>query len=147
MARLTSEQTTAGTATIVSTNTTPPTGCPRTGSRVVTVNPVPSVIRGDSSICSSASLATTLTDLLLGGGTWSSGASGTAAIASVTGVLTGGTAGTATITYKVTATGCLATDAVTVNPLPALFTVTGGGGFCAGGTGVHIGLSGSAAGV
>jgi len=33
------------------------------------------------------------------------------------------------------------------NPLPASFNVTGGGGYCSGGTGVHIGLSGSATGI
>ncbi len=36
---------------------------------------------------------------------------------------------------------------VTVNPLPAAFTVTGGGGYCAGGTGADVGLGGSVTGV
>ncbi len=39
------------------------------------------------------------------------------------------------------------TATVVVNPLPASFTLTGGGGYCIGDTGVHIGLSGSQAGV
>ena len=36
---------------------------------------------------------------------------------------------------------------VTVNPLPASYTVTGGGSYCAGGTGFHVGLGGSASGI
>jgi len=36
---------------------------------------------------------------------------------------------------------------VTVNPLPTIFTVTGGGEYCAGGTGVSVGLNGSQSGV
>ena len=36
---------------------------------------------------------------------------------------------------------------VKVNPLPALFNVTGGGSYCAGGTGVAFGLDGSESGV
>ena len=33
--------------------------------------------------------------------------------------------------------------AVTINPLPAAYNVTGGGAYCAGGFGVPVGLSGS----
>ena len=44
-------------------------------------------------------------------------------------------------------TGCSndmsGTDTITVNPLPSLFNVTGGGSYCAGGAGFHVGLSGS----
>jgi len=36
---------------------------------------------------------------------------------------------------------------VTVNPLPAIFNVTGGGEYCSGGAGVAVGLSGSESGV
>ena len=36
---------------------------------------------------------------------------------------------------------------LTVNPLPGLFSVTGGGSYCNGGTGVPVGLSGSETGV
>jgi PKD repeat protein len=36
---------------------------------------------------------------------------------------------------------------VTVNPLPALFSMTGGGEYCSGGTGVPVGLSGSETGI
>ena len=59
---------------------------------------------------------------------------------------------TATTTYTVTVTninGCSATTTrvITVNPLPTLFTVTGGGSFCTGGPGLPVGLSGSQTGV
>ncbi len=37
--------------------------------------------------------------------------------------------------------------AIAVYPLPTVYTVTGGGSYCAGGSGVHINLSGSDAGV
>jgi len=48
-------------------------------------------------------------------------------------------------------TGCTDTMAggapVVENPLPALYSVTGGGNYCSGGTGVHIGLDGSNSGI
>jgi Secretion system C-terminal sorting domain len=55
---------------------------------------------------------------------------------------------TTTTTYSVIGTspyGCVNSSSVrvNVNPLPAVFTVTGGGTFCAGGLGVPVGLSGS----
>ncbi len=50
-----------------------------------------------------------------------------------------------------TTTGCVSnmTGSVTVstNPFPATFTVTGGGGYCSGDTGVHVELGGSASGI
>ena len=36
---------------------------------------------------------------------------------------------------------------ITVNPLPVLVAVTGGGSYCAGGSGVHIGVGGSVSGI
>ena len=45
------------------------------------------------------------------------------------------------------ATGMTGTVNVTVNPLPSSFSVTGGGSFCAGGSGVAVGLGGSQTGV
>ncbi len=46
-----------------------------------------------------------------------------------------------------TAPGCRTATNFVINPLPALFTVTGGGSFCQGGSGVPVGLSGSQSGV
>lgn len=44
-------------------------------------------------------------------------------------------------------TGTSSSTSVTVNPTPALFNVTGGGAYCAGGTGVAVGVSSSQSGV
>lgn len=53
-----------------------------------------------------------------------------------------------TVTFN-TVGGCDATTtvSVTTNPLPAIYNVTGGGAYCAGGTGVNIGLDNSDLGV
>jgi hypothetical protein len=49
------------------------------------------------------------------------------------------------------ATGCTSNMSggavITSNPLPAVFNVTGGGNYCAGGTGVHVGLNVSTPGI
>ncbi len=48
-----------------------------------------------------------------------------------------------------TGSGCAASyiTVVTINPLPAIFHITGGGGYCSDDTGVHIGLNHSESGV
>ncbi|MBS1626162.1 MAG: T9SS type A sorting domain-containing protein, partial [Bacteroidetes bacterium] len=51
-----------------------------------------------------------------------------------------------TISYTLT-TGCAASKTITVNAAPLIYTVTGGGPYCAGDTGVHITLSGSTLGI
>ncbi len=108
---------------------------------ILTVNPLPAAISGLNKVCTGQCI--TLTDL--GGGTWStSGALAT--VGATTGTVCGVSAGVATITYTLSSL-CSATKQITVNPLPSLFTVTGGGSYCTGGTGVHVGLSGSASGV
>jgi hypothetical protein len=58
----------------------------------------------------------------------------------------GVTAGTTIITYTLPTT-CLATTIVTVNSLPLVYAVTGGGSYCASGTGVNIGLANSESGI
>ena len=116
-------------------------GCYSTKS--VTVNPLPGAIGGPAIVCVGATI--TLTDGSPGG-TWTSSNNTVATIGSNTGIVTGIATGTCTITYTL-ATGCIRTTTITVNPTPALFLVTGGGSFCAGGAGVHIGLSGSVIGV
>ncbi len=128
----------AGTPTITYTLAT--TGCRITAPLVV--NPLPSAISGGSNMCVGGSLS--LTDA--GGGTWTSSNLLAATINTFTGVMTGIGPGTTTITYSLS-TGCATTSSVLVNPLPATYTVTGGGGYCAGGTGVHIGLSYASTGI
>ena len=117
-----------------------PTGCISTV--IVTVNPQPGPIMGATSICQNST--SDLTDSPAGG-TWSSSNSILAPVGS-TGIVTGGLVGTATITYSLAA-GCSSTIVVTVQPLPTIFNVTGGGSYCQGGSGVLIGLSGSNVGV
>jgi NHL repeat len=116
-----------------------PTGCLST--TTVTINALPSVITGTANVCSGA--ATSLYDSV-SGGSWSSSSTSVAPVSS-SGVISGMRAGTATITYSMGAS-CTATRVVTVDALPVEYTVTGGGNYCAGGSGVHVGLSGSAAG-
>ncbi len=93
--------------------------------RVVTVNPLPAAITGPTNVC-----AGSMTTLSSGttGGTWSTGAA-TAAIGSLTGIVTGISPGTALITYTAV-TSCIRTAAVTVNALPA--PVTGPSAVCVG---------------
>jgi gliding motility-associated-like protein len=99
----------AGTTTITFTL---PTGCDTT--IVVTVNPLPDTIVGPSAICIGNTV--TYTDATPGG-TWSS-TSGTISIGSATGIVTGLSAGTARITYTLSATGCRITKVITINPNP-----------------------------
>ena len=103
------------------------TGCIAT--TVFTVNPLPAAITGTLSVCQG--LTTTLADVTPGG-TWSSGTTSVATIGSSTGIATGVSAGTSIITYTLTATGCISTAVLTVNPLPA--TITGPTSVCAGST-------------
>ncbi len=93
------------------------TGCFTTAK--VTVNPVPAAIAGTLNVCVAAT--TTLSDT--GSGTWSSSNVSMATVGSATGVVTGASAGTPSITYT-SAVGCIATIPVTVNPLPAAISGT-----------------------
>jgi len=102
----------AGTATITYTL---PTGCIAT--HVVSVNSLPSNISGPSAVC--AGLTIGLTDAPAGG-VWASSNPSFATISS-TGIVSGISAGTVTITYTLP-TGCLKTTPVTVNPVPAVIT-------------------------
>lgn len=105
----------AGTATITYTLST---GCFIT--RQITVNALPSTIGGVQTVCTSQS--TTLTNSVLGG-VWSSGDLAVATVGSLTGIVTGGSAGTVDITYMLS-TGCMATAVVTVNQSPSPITGT-----------------------
>jgi len=101
----------AGTSVITYTL---PTGCFNT--ITVTVISLPSPISGAASVCAGA--ATTLTDP--GGGAWSS-SNADVSIGSLSGIVTGITAGISVITYMV-GTGCMVTASMTVNPSPGPIT-------------------------
>ncbi len=83
----------------------------------------------------------------MSGGTWLSSNPAIATIGATTGVVTSVSIGTVIITYRLPVTGCQATRVISVQPLPIVYNVTGGGNYCSGGNGVHIGLSGSQPGV
>jgi hypothetical protein len=127
-----------GTAPVSFTLTS--TGC--TNFTTVTVNAT-APITGGSSAC--LGTTTALSDATTGG-TWSSSAPSTASVNS-SGVVTGVAYGTATITYTSSATGCVATELFSVTTPPSTFAMTGGGAFCSGSTGVHVGLNNSNPGV
>ncbi len=92
-----------------------PTGC--FYQTPVTVNPLPGPISGITTLCVGNSV--TLTDA--GTGTWSSSNTSVAIVGATTGVVTGISAGTATITYT-RSIGCRITTTVTINPVPAPIT-------------------------
>ncbi len=100
------------------------------------VNPIPGAISGGSTVCLGAT--TSLSDA--GGGTWTSSNLLSATVNTFSGLVTGVGPGTSTITYTLS-TGCSISTSVLVNPLPAPYALTGGGSYCAGGSGVHIGLT------
>ena len=97
-------------------------------------------ITGPSFICSGST--GTFTDAT-SGGVWSSSNVAVLTISSG-GVGTGVSYGSAIITYDVS--GSYATISVTVTPIPTGYSITGGGAYCAGGSGEHIGISGSSSG-
>ncbi|MCW3122582.1 MAG: surface protein [Flavipsychrobacter sp.] len=95
--------------------TMPVTGCKT--DMLMNVLPLPAAITGAADLCESD--MTTLGDLDMG--TWS--ATGSAAgIGMTTGIVNGVSAGTAAITFKASATGCIATTTITVHPLPSAIT-------------------------
>ncbi len=110
------------------------TGCRTTIGFVV--NPLPGVITGASAVCTGST--TSLSDA--GGGTWTSSNLLSATVNTFSGLVSGVAPGTSTITYTLS-TGCSVSTSILVNPLPTAYTVTGGGNYCAMGSGVHIGLS------
>ena len=103
---------TAGVDTVYYTITA--TGCATQLS--VTVDPLPAPITGAGPVCVNSTI--TLSDATPGG-TWSSSISTVATIGSGSGIVTGVSSGTDNITYTLTATGCIATTTILVNPLPA----------------------------
>ncbi len=152
-------QTTAGTYTVVATDAT--TGCMRTmtGSAVVSVNALPTAytVTGGGSFCTgSTGLAIGLSGSQSGvnyqlyrGATAVGGPVAGSGAAISFGVHS--TAGTYTVVATRTATGCTnnmsSSATISVNPLPTVYSVTGGGGYCSGGSAPVVGLSSSDAGV
>ncbi len=115
-----------------------PSGCYNT--TIVNVNTLPSTIMGITNVCQGAS---TVLSNSIAGGSWSSSAASVADVTSA-GVMTGASTGNATVTYTLP-TGCFRTATVAVNALPTVYNVTGGGSYCAGGSGADISIDGSAA--
>ncbi len=148
-------QTVAGTYTIVATN--PVTGCTRnqTGNAVVAINPLPTAfaVTGGGSFCAgSTGVAVGLSGSAVGVSyqLLNIGIPTGAPVPGTGGVITFGlqtSAGTYTVLATITATGCTNTMtgsvSVTINSLPIAYSVTGGGIYCAGGTGVVVGLGNS----
>ncbi len=93
-----------------------------------TVNPLPAAIAGSSTVCTGASV--TLTDAAPGG-IWSSSSTGIATVGSATGVVSGVSGGSVSISYVLT-TGCSATKALSVNPVAG--AISGGSTVCLGST-------------
>lgn len=96
--------------------------------KTITVNGSPSIIAGASALCSGT---TTILSDTVAGGTWASSNALVATIGSLSGVVSGLSAGTVTITYAL-ATGCIATKALTVNLSPSV--INGSGTVCTGST-------------
>jgi len=92
----------------------------------VYANPTP--ITGISSFCTES--YTVLYSTIGGSGTWSSSNPAVASANLTSGMITGLTAGTSTITYLVAASGCYVTNDVTVNLTPA--SITGSTAICTG---------------
>ncbi len=148
-----------GTYTIIATNTA--TGCTNTmtGSAVIGINPLPAAysLYGGGSYCAGG----TGVHIFLSGSTMGDnyqlmmGTTKIGGMMTATGTVLDFGAQTASGTYTAVATdaltGCssnmLSTVNVTANPLPGIQTMTGGGHYCAGTSGVHVGLSSSVAGI
>ncbi len=106
--------TTGGATVTITYNVGPCTA----NSSTITVNPVPAVITGSTSVC--FGLTAPLSDSIAGG-TWA--LSGAGSVDMSTGDFSGTVVGTGTVTYTLP-TGCLRTGTVVVNPLPAPITGT-----------------------
>jgi len=87
---------------------------------IVTVNPQPSVFSpATTNICVGASVTYTSTPT---GGTWTSSNTTNAPVGASTGTVTGGSAGTAVISYAHPVNGCIRSRTITVNALPNAIT-------------------------
>ncbi|GAA4466461.1 hypothetical protein GCM10023093_20650 [Nemorincola caseinilytica] len=154
-------QTAAGTYSVLATNMSTSCTSGMTGSASIIVAPLPVAydVTGSGSFCAddsglhvglSGSDTGVLYQLYNGATAIGGPIAGTGAALDL-GVQTA--AGTYTVRATSAGTSCTntmsGTATIVVDPLPAAYTmtVTGGGSYCAGDTGVHIGLSGSQVGV
>lgn len=152
-------QTAAGTYTVVATRALSSCSSNMTGSVSVSINSLPTVfnVTGGGAYCSGGSgVAVGLSgsqtginyQLQVGGSNTGSPVAGTGSAISF-GNQTA--AGNYTVVATNASTSCASnmsgSASVTINPLPTVFTITGGGAYCSGGTGVAVGLSGSQSGV
>jgi uncharacterized protein YjdB len=153
-------QTSPGTYTVVAVD--PATSCAThlTGSASVIVNPLPPMhlVSVGGQYCSggtgidvnlNGSDPNVQYQLLLGGSPVTGGTMYGTGPAIDFGMQT--SAGSYTVSAIDTVTGCndmmTGSANVTVNPLPAIYNMTGGGSYCAGGAGVSVGLDGSSVGI
>jgi hypothetical protein len=150
--------TAAGTYSVLATNGTTSCTAAMSGSAVIAVNPLPNIygVGGGGNYCNGGSGYS----VTLGGSQtgvsyvlYRSG-SPILTLAGTGGSLNFGTfpeAGNYTIIATNVVTGCMSTQSgsavINVNPLPVVYPVTGGGNYCSGGTGVAVGLGGSASGI
>ena len=152
-------QTVIGTYTVVGTNAT--TSCSNTmsGSAVVGINPAPAsyTVIGGGNYCPGgigvhvglSGSNTGISYQLFNGTTMTGSPMPGTGTAIDFGLQTA--AGTYTIIATNTGTTCTSTMSgsvtVVISPLPNIYNVVGGGNYCAGGSGVHIGLNGSTVGI
>jgi len=151
--------TTAGIYTIVGTYTGTLCSAAMSGADTITISPLPTAytITGGGHYCSGgAGVAVGLSNSQIGvnyqlyNGTTPSGP----LVAGTGSAITFGPQ-TAAGVYSVRATNgattcnnnMTGTVSVVIDPLPTVYNVTGGGGYCVGGAGVRVGLSGSSTGI
>jgi len=139
-------QTSAGIYTIVATDAT--TSCTSTmnSSATVTVNSLPLATitpNGATTFCDGQNVILQAT--IAGGNTYQWQESSVDVAGAVSSAYTATTSGNYTVIVN-NSDGCADTSSVTtvtVNSLPTLYNVTGGGSYCSGGTGVSVGLPNS----
>ncbi|MES2704310.1 MAG: M4 family metallopeptidase [Bacteroidota bacterium] len=105
------------------------TGCYRSAS--FTVKPLPAAIAGSLNVCTTTS--TVLSNSTSGGVAWATSNPSVATVGAGSGLLSGVSAGTSTITYIVN-TGCYSTAVASVHATPSAGTITGPSSVIAGST-------------
>ncbi len=152
-------QATAGSYSVIATNNTTTCVNNMSGVATVVVNPLPTtyVVTGGGNYCSggtgvavglNGSDAGITYQLYVGSTATGAPVSGTGGVITFGSHTAAGVYSVAAINTATTCTsGMFGTTAVVISPLPAAHTVTGGGSYCFGGTGVVIGLSSSNPGI